>query len=96
MSVLVKGMKMPEGCFECKFQYDYMCCLATGKYWFGSPELPDFNAEAERLPDCPLVEIPKHGDLIDRKALFNGEHNLYSWADIEEAPVVIPAEDSKT
>ena len=41
------------------------------------------------------VKVPPHGDLIDRKALFNGEHNLYSWADIEEAPVVIPAEEGE-
>ena len=44
---------------------------------------------------CPLVGVETpHGDLIDEQKLFNGEHNIYSWEDVERAPVVISAEDS--
>ena len=70
MSVLIKGMEMPTNCLECVFYrrtdplYDY-CCISTA-----SPKgyVPN---------DCPLVEIPPHGRLIDVDALrllydFNG------------------------
>ena len=39
-----------------------------------------------------VVSLPQHGDLIDKQALFNGEHNLYSWDEIDEAPTIIEAE----
>ena len=70
MSVLIKGMKMPENCLECKIKaweerYNvYVCpfggilelsCLANG-----------------RRDECPLVELPeKHGRLIDADALMD-------------------------
>ena len=66
MSVIVKGMKMPENCCQCEWHeyyggdYDWChACRRTGK-------MPIENAETGRADDCPLVEIPsKHGRLFD-------------------------------
>lgn len=59
MSVIVKGMEMPKDCDECPFcDYEQGNCVA--------------NNERNTLPHdgmkkdwCPLVEVPKHGRLID-------------------------------
>ena len=72
MSVLVKGMEMPQDCRE--------CCMAeyhinTGKTWCKPADglLADTYRPImyDGRPDwCPLVELPeKHGDLIDRNDL---------------------------
>ena len=94
MSIIIQGMEMPESCYECDFAYQDQdsehnvewICAALHR-----------NAQMyERREDCPLLPLPeKHGRLIDADALFNGEHNLYSWYEIDEAPTVIPAEGEK-
>ena len=51
MSVIVKGMEMPESCYKCPMANDdFYLCGATEKYL-------DNNSE-ERRPDwCPLIEV---------------------------------------
>ena len=68
MSVLVKGMKMPERCEGCLMyrhnaEYDYAyCCISSVNV------LGHGNA---RLNNCPLVEVPTpHGRLIDAADLL--------------------------
>ena len=58
-----------------------------------------------RRADCPLIELPDHGDLIDRDALF--DDNSWDWFNewgstvnkqaqlVADAPVIIPAERSE-
>jgi hypothetical protein len=103
MSVLIKGMKMPENCLECKIKaweerYNvYVCpfggilelsCLANG-----------------RRDECPLVELPeKHGRLVefidvatetnDDTGLeeINLGEALSAYLKMREAPIVIEAE----
>jgi len=67
MSVLIKGMKMPEKCGSCDLfhvESPMHCTVVKGHKTVGAPygmPRPDW---------CPLVEIPEpHGDLIDRDAL---------------------------
>ena len=61
MSVLIKGMKMPENCMDCKIkQYDelenYHVCPFSGVMCLS----------IGRQDACPLVALPdKHGRLID-------------------------------
>ena len=56
MSVLIKGIKMPEDCFSCPLKEEGFCNI-TNVYAGGINE---------RNSDCPLVELPeKHGRLID-------------------------------
>lgn len=63
MSVLIKGMKMPkEGCKDCPL-------VKRGNVFDICPFLKrEVNGNVERggKPyDCPLIELPDHGDLID-------------------------------
>ena len=68
MSILIKGAKMPKGCEDCSLNYDYYICEALGDKFDDREEI---DMETQRLSDCPLVEIPPHGDLIDRDKLKN-------------------------
>ena len=66
MSVLIKGMEMP------KYGCDH-CFLRTGNYC-GRIEkdeaVVEYARKNERHPDCPLVNVPPHGRLIDADALI--------------------------
>ena len=97
MSVLIKGMKMPEHCGYCRFSYDGIChALQRVKY----PQ----DMKDGKLADCPLVEIPTpHGRLIDADRLLRTEikHLYYHLPngdtaipiiDVEHAPTIIEAE----
>lgn len=62
MSILIKGEKMPKNCLD---------CLSTlGLFSKTCPISDDSNIDVEFArhhiyDDCPLVEIPPHGRLID-------------------------------
>lgn len=71
MSVIIKGMKMPNNCGECVLcnavkddEYDYEIntyCHATGE------SLESLDVRGDR---CPLVDVPTpHGRLVDADAL---------------------------
>ena len=104
MSILIKGMNMPESCFE---------CICTHKFFsiFQCASLPDFEFESDgifphledRSEFCPLVELPDHGDLIDRDELMKhevympmsgGNFPLVYMSYVKGAKAVIPAERS--
>ena len=94
--VYIKGMEMPSCCGECRFlsEYgDYPVCIITDEqrgYNFRTREL--------RMPHCPLVPVPPHGDLIDRDKLekdidnyIGGEESrsrFHHWVQVQS--VVIP------
>ena len=61
--ILIRGMEMPTHCDDCTF-YDGIFCARTG-YYIHYPE--------EKLEECPLIEVPDHGRLIDADAL----HKLF-------------------
>lgn len=102
MSVIVKNMKMPQNCYECRFMEsiqrvdgdERFICLAFLK------EITDLK---ERLDTCPLIELPDHGRLIDAdKVIAEAKSGLYWWETeqqipgiLEEIPTVIPAERSE-
>lgn len=62
MSILIKNMTMPETCEDCPLQHsEYLECKITGENTWDWE-----NAEAKyKSVNCPLVEIPPHGRLID-------------------------------
>ena len=98
MSVLIKGMKMPEHCGYCRFAYDGIChALQVTRY--------DKKTKDGKLIDCPLTEIPTpHGRLIDADALivntlnkmsgnYAAERVFYELCHaVNTAPTVIEAE----
>ena len=69
MSVIVMGIEMPNTCYECNFCQHYVepnqgyYCVAL----FADLHRTEINNE--RNENCPLVEVPPHGDLIDRDTL---------------------------
>lgn len=56
MSVLVKGMKMPQNCYECPLCYDGMECLALQRNLDVEDE-ENSPLEYQRMEDCPLIEV---------------------------------------
>ena len=59
MSVLINNMEMPKkSCSDCIIFYDFCVCLGTGTraYQNGKELIEPYE---ERLPNCPLVELPE-------------------------------------
>ncbi|MBQ1789269.1 MAG: hypothetical protein II008_03755 [Oscillospiraceae bacterium] len=59
MSVLIQGMGMPESCSVCKLS------MTTERYEIVCKPLNCYASDADRETECPLIEIPPHGRLID-------------------------------
>ncbi len=105
MSVIIRGMKMPKNCTECPFfiksnspKYPFVDCKIIGR--LGSV----FNCIGIPV-DCPLVELPPHGRLIDADELtdrlerrennsIGQAHAYYRFAKawVDEGKTVIEAE----
>ena len=107
MSILIRGMEMPKGCGNCKL-FDashaiglfapFGWCRINGKEIFRVSEKADF---------CPLILVPPHGDLIDRReAIIDANERAYDfWLSddevnatiqfLEEQPTIIPAEEGE-
>ena len=56
MSVLIKGMEMPKSCYECKLDLRTDICKAFCEW---NAEYPYSIRATDRLPDCPLSEVPE-------------------------------------
>lgn len=89
MSVLIRGMEMPENCICCDLSHEDWWCPAKQDY-----------VDRYSFETCPLVPVPPHGRLIDADALaistampLDGKSYQYVHIDnIKSAPTVIPAE----
>ena len=69
MSILVKGMKMPKTCNECPlhvYEGQGICSCRILKTIEDGEELKPWK---KKRKDCPLIDIPPHGRLIDVDAL---------------------------
>lgn len=91
MSVLIKGIDLPK----CGWYLD-LVITADGV-------VRDYGIEDEQIAEA--IELPDHGDLIDRDALldsspvyvtasFGKSTEFISRCKVNNAPVVIPAERS--
>ena len=96
MSVLIKGMKMPKSCLNCKFTKEKFSSL--GRFVncrLGLGDVVGYSTGQhvnDRHPDCPIVEIPeKHGDLIDRDEVRNA---VFHHLSIKGEENLLPAEKS--
>lgn len=108
MSILIKGMKMPEhGCNHCFLRKGNYCTrIKPGDYVY----VVKFSLEETRHPNCPLVEIKTpHGRLIDADELLecytdiDGAYDPEFWdqlqtsigvirQNIDDMPAIIEAE----
>lgn len=98
MSVMIRGMTMPDMCSEC----DFLCGLIypDGIYVCDCPAETIHGSnvtraveEDARHPECPLVEVPEpHGRLIDADALEAVAEFYETELELRKAPIVIEAE----
>ena len=76
--IYIPNTKMPEECHYCPMR----------------DSCEESMPLSHRPPDCPLVEVPDHGRLIDADALAKLEvipSDNWVFRAIEKAPTVIPA-----
>lgn len=111
MSILIKGMEMPPDCEKCPFfDYEEGFCFASGikgKSGWYEYVLRLGGIKDGRHDDCPLVEIPPHGRLIDADAavvaiqnsievVHDGMQKIlldYAQKMFNTTPTIIPAEE---
>lgn len=103
--ILIQGMEMPKTCAICKIRScNSYCPLNIEIKFFFDPSNTGFDFCTGRHSDCPLHELPEHGDLIDRAPLvrtFNERADHEGWAylddeDLDDAPVIVPASEEAT
>lgn len=100
MGVYIKGMEMPENCFDCPFMYGRKYCLLNSKIEFNDPEYSELK---NRYKGCPLIEVPEpHGRLVDADAVIleDGPYEYDDWCQwalrqYQDAPTVVPASEEK-
>ena len=105
MADILIRMEMPKHCFNCSTEIDpdNRKCNIDGHVF----EETLSKLTCRRDENCPLHELPPHGDLLDRdKILFDaaevcegcGDYAVfgYSHEQIENAPVIIPADKEET
>ena len=102
MNLLIKDMEMPKHCWQCRLKDEDDNCTAADATQLYS--VMGVYGE-ERRPDwCPLVELPDHGELIDRDELMKhgvympmpgGNLPLVYMSYVKGAKAVIPAEGSE-
>ena len=106
MSVIVKGMKMPENCWECvKTGLNIAISIFGGMCPFCERIRTDHDMQTGRHPECPLGAMPdKHGRLVDAdelKTAFPRCDNNMSIkiasvrATINHMDTIVEAEDSE-
>ena len=102
MSVLIKGMRIPENCTRC----DHIGLNVA----IGCPVMSGTNG---RATDCPLVDLGKHGRIVDADAMMDDICNSinqmtkigiaidgnYLWGKLNDALnnalTILEAEDSE-
>ena len=94
MGVYIKGMRMPENCIEC-ISSDLRTAIKCTEW----TEISAGRRENERAWSCPLVDLGKHGLLIDFDALiekyWDGNSMTITAWDLKDINAVIEAEDSE-
>lgn len=81
MSVIVKGMALPKNCAECKM---WSICECLNDFDdFESICYAVDDGDLVRADECPLVELPPHGQLIDADELIDGCEKLMRMLDPE-------------
>lgn len=77
MSLLIKGVEMPDSCLNCRFRTTILKnvlspTMRTSVYACLINGMEINNWYEEKHKNCPLIEIPTpHGDLVDRDDLID-------------------------
>jgi hypothetical protein len=102
-SIIVKGMRIPDNCIKCPMQFGGWCYVAPQEIDERVAPTVDEAVEHGKPEWCPLVDLGKHGDLIDRDELktefpkdmdweYPVNTNEYVCEMIDNAKTVIEAE----
>jgi len=105
MADILIQMDMPQHCFNCstKIDPDNRRCNIDGHVF----EETLSKLTCRRDEHCPLIELPEHGDLIDKqetfKALsekFKNSDGFVSWTDaidiVLRAQEIVPSNKEET
>ena len=72
MGIYIKNIEMPNSCIECPFKgfdrargYGNICTINDSITFHAV--LNGVDVKFVRMGDCPLIPVPPHGDLIDRR-----------------------------
>lgn len=94
MSVLIRGIEMPKNCAECKMWSICDCLKEFDDYESLLYAVDD--GDWVIADDCPLVELPPHGRLIDADELVRIWTGAKFYGNIkpivDARPTVIEAE----
>lgn len=88
--LLIKGMKMPKNCGYCPLavggRFTFTCMRMIGKEF-------SYELAEQRQEDCPLVEVPTHGELVQRSDILRlfDENKLSAREAVMKAPTVLEA-----
>lgn len=95
-SIIVRGMRIPENCSEC-MRSDLRTTIKCVEW----TEISAGRRENERAWSCPLIDLGKHGRLIDADKLMDdikknsasyfADDFAREWVDVQ--PTVIEAEE---
>ena len=80
MGVYIPSLKMPQTCEDCVLES--YCNLWVDTKRLCGETFTDINSRIEatiRHPDCPLIEVPSHGRLIDADALISVENRTRTY-----------------
>ena len=105
MSIIVKGVDMPNRCIECPLCWHiqledsplliYACRKGMRPlYSHETAEGVDEFCKMQKPDWCPLGDVPTpHGRLIDADALIENARFYETEMELKEAPTVIEAEE---
>ena len=90
MDILIKNMEMPTNCFTCIFSElndnGILVCIRLGKAC----------TRSKVRPDCPIVELPPHGRLIDADKVIKSlkKQAMAYWRNNPRYQIVMDVLDS--
>ena len=91
MSLYIRGMVLPKSCADCPLNYDYMGCSVNGVRWWSDTFVRlEFDPNKERLFECPLIDVPPHGRLVDADAFIDNCPELMAYEML--MPTIIPVD----
>ena len=91
--ILIRGMDKPHNCFQCDLSHlrgERLFCHVT----------KDEVLRSKIASDCPIQELPEHGDLIERDVAYDkiAEQETSYYMDMDgvdsgllEVPVIVPS-----
>ena len=99
MDTLIKGLETPKSCYSETYSEQGNCWFFFYDFKGGCHcSISDCKClKTKRPKGCPLVEVPQHGDLIERKYVYDAskdkKYPLLGQACIlsvaENAPVIL-------